>query len=70
MILIGGTIMFILGLVLFYSIDLGQTDDYFLRSIKNTGTFVGLAGMGVIVAGVLLVLMSREEQSIRDHSVS
>jgi len=46
---ITGTIMFVAGLILFYSIELGQTDPV-LRFIKNVGTFIGLCGMGVILA--------------------
>jgi len=40
LIIIIGITMFIAGLVLFYSIELGQTDPV-LRFIKNVGTFVG-----------------------------
>ncbi|MFQ5475870.1 MAG: hypothetical protein ACE5DT_02440 [Nitrosopumilus sp.] len=58
-----GIIMFILGLVLFYSIELGQTDPV-LRFIKNVGTFVGLSGMGVTLAGILLYLINRSEPPI------
>ena len=49
-----GIIMFIAGLVAFYSIQ--DTQDEFFRSIKHTGTFVGLMGIGVTVAGILLYL--------------
>ena len=58
-----GIAMFVTGLVLFYSIKLGQTDPI-LRSIKNTGTFVGLSGMGVTLAGILLYLINRSEPPI------
>ncbi len=60
-----GIIMFAVGLVLFYSIELGQTDPV-LRDIKNTGTFVGLSGMGVTLAGVLLNLLSKNEPPIKE----
>ena len=43
MMIVGG-VMFSTGLIMFYSIELGQTDTL-LRVIKNTGTFIGLSGM-------------------------
>ncbi len=55
-----GITMFVAGLVLFYSVELGQTDPI-LRFIKNVGTFVGLSGMGVTLAGILLYLINRSE---------
>ena len=58
----GGT-MFILGLILYYSIELGQTDSL-LRLIKNSGTFIGLSGIGVTLAGILLYLINRNEAPI------
>ena len=60
-----GIIMFAVGLVLFYSIELGQSDPV-LRFIKNIGTFVGLSGMGVTLAGVLLYLLSKDEPPIKE----
>jgi len=50
-VIIIGISMFAVGLVFFYSIELGQTDPV-LRFIKNIGTFVGISGMGVTLAGV------------------
>ena len=44
--------MFIVGLIMFYSIRLGEADPN-LRVVKNIGTFVGLSGMGVTVGGIL-----------------
>jgi len=64
-IIIVGLSMFAVGLVLFYSIELGQTDPV-LRLIKNVGTFVGLSGMGVTLAGVLLYLINKNEPSIKE----
>ena len=61
-----GAIMFGAGLVLFYSIQLGQTDPV-LRFIKNVGTFVGLSGVGVILAGILQYLISKNEPSIKEY---
>ena len=62
MILIGCT-MFALGLVLFYLINPEENRD--LEFIKNMGTFVGLSGMGVTLAGILLHLIARNEQPIK-----
>jgi len=64
-VVITGIIMFVIGLVLFYSIELGQTDPV-LRDIRNTGTFVGLSGMGVTLAGVLLYLINKNEPPIKE----
>ncbi len=58
--IISGGIMFIVGLIMYYSIELGQTDSG-LRLIKNSGTFIGLSGIGVTLAGILLYLINRNE---------
>ena len=63
-IIIGGG-MFILGLVLFYSINPEENKN--LEFIKNMGTFVGLSGMGVALAGVLLYLINRNEKPIKEN---
>jgi len=60
-----GVSMFAVGLVLFYSIELGQTDPV-LRIIKNIGTFVGISGMGVALAGILLYLINKNEPPIKE----
>ena len=60
-----GIVMFATGLVLFYSIELGQTDSV-LRFIKNVGTFMGLSGMGVTLAGILLYLINKKEPPIKE----
>ncbi|WP_297439581.1 hypothetical protein [Nitrosopumilus sp.] len=57
--------MFILGLLMYYSIQIGETDQLF-RSIKNTGTFIGLSGIGVTLAGILLYLINRNEPPIQE----
>ena len=62
--IIGGS-MFILGLILFYSIS--PEDNINLENIKNTGTFVGLTGIGVAVAGTLLFLINRNPQPINEN---
>ncbi len=65
-VIIIGAIMFGAGLILFYSIELGQTDPV-LRLIKNVGTFIGLCGMGVILAGILLRLINKNEPPIKEY---
>ena len=62
LIIIGGS-MFILGLMLFYLIDGGEI----LKFIKNMGTFVGLSGIGVALAGILLYLIKKNEQPIKEN---
>lgn len=62
-----GISMFVFGLILFYSIELGQTDPD-LRLLKNTGTFVGISGMGVGLAGILLYLINKNEPALKEHS--
>ena len=66
LVVIIGIIMFVIGLVLFYSIELGQTDPV-LRIIKNVGTFIGLIGMGVVLAGILLYLINKSEPPIKEN---
>jgi hypothetical protein len=63
--IIVGTSMFFLGLILFYSIP-GKTENI-LEFIKNFGTFVGLSGMGVTLAGILVYLINRNEQPIKKN---
>jgi len=60
--IIGGS-MFILGIMLFYLID----GTGILKFIKNMGTFVGLSGIGVTVAGILLYLINKNEQPIKEN---
>lgn len=64
---ITGIVMFGIGLIMFYLIELGQTDPL-LRFIKNTGTFIGISGMGVGLAGILLYLINKNEPSIKEYS--
>jgi len=66
LVIIIGIIMFVVGLVFFYSIQLAQTDPV-LRLIKNMGTFIGLSGMGVVLAGVLLHLLNKSEPPIKEN---
>ncbi len=65
LIIVIGITMFVVGLVLFYSIELGQTDPV-LRLIKNLGTFVGISGMGVTLAGILLYLINKNEPTMKE----
>ena len=60
-----GIIMFGAGLLLFYLIEPGQTDQG-LRILKNTGTFVGLSGIGFIMAGILSYLINKNDPVIED----
>ena len=60
-----GISMFISGLVLFYTIDYSENKT--LEMLRNTGTFVGLTGIGVAVAGVLLFLINRNSQTIAEN---
>ncbi|MDH5570070.1 MAG: hypothetical protein OEX98_09825 [Nitrosopumilus sp.] len=66
LVIIIGIIMFASGLVMFYSIELGQTN-LFLRLIKNIGTFIGFVGMGVTLAGILLNLISKGKRPIQEN---
>ena len=61
--------MFTFGLIVFYSIELGQTDPV-LRFLKNTGTFVGISGMGVGLAGIPLYLINKNEPTLKEYSES
>jgi hypothetical protein len=60
-----GISMFILGLLLFYLINPERNGN--LEFMKYMGTFVGLSGMGVTLAGLLLHLLSRNEQPIKEN---
>lgn len=65
-IIIIGIAMFVTGLVMFYSIELGQKDPV-LRLVKNIGTFIGLSGMGVTLAGILLYIINRNEPPLKEN---
>ncbi len=66
-IIMSGIIMFISGLALFYSIQNDPDLDQLLRNAKHGGTFVGLMGIGVMLAGFLLRLMGREQPPIEEN---
>ena len=60
-----GICMFGIGLILFYFIEV--TEDKILENIKNMGTFVGLSGMGVTLAGILLYLINKNTEPIKEN---
>lgn len=63
-IIVAGGIMILFGLILFYGMQgVSSTDPEkkkFFSAIKHTGTFTGLLGIGVSIAGFLLYLMNRK----------
>jgi len=63
-----GIIMFFLGLVLFYSIQDSPDTDNSIRTIKHAGTFIGLMGIGVTVAGILLYLINRGQTTAPEQT--
>lgn len=62
-----GIVMMIIGSGLFYSIQNSPYLEELLQYLKHGGTFVGLMGIGVIMAGILLFLMGREETPIEEN---
>ena len=60
-----GICMFGIGLILFYFIEV--TENKILENIKNIGTFVGLSGMGVTLAGILLYLINKNTEPIKEN---
>ncbi len=64
-IVIVGIVMFLAGLVMFYPIERGHTEPL-LGLVKNAGTFIGLSGVGVIVAGMLLLLIRRNTPPLQE----
>lgn len=67
-IIVAGGIMILFGLILFYGMQgVSATDSdekKFFLTIKHTGTFAGLLGIGVSMAGFLLYLMNRKQDPI------
>ena len=63
--IIVGICMFISGLILFYFIEV--TEDKILENIRNMGTFVGLSGIGVTLAGILLYLINKNAEPIKEN---
>ena len=62
-----GISMFISGLIMFYSIQISPNLDVILRTLKHTGTFVGLMGIGVTIAGILLYLINRGSSTMQEN---
>ena len=60
-----GICMFSVGLILFYFIEVSE--DKVLENIRNMGTFVGLTGMGVTLAGILLYLINKNTEPIKEN---
>ena len=60
-----GIFMFSAGLILFYFIEV--TEDKILENIRNMGTFVGLSGMGVTLAGILIYLINKNTEPIKEN---
>ena len=61
--------MVICGLILFYAIQSNPQIESFFRTIKHAGTFIGLLGIGVSLAGILLYLINRNQPQIQDFDV-
>jgi len=57
--------MVICGLVLFYAIQTSPEIEPFFKTIRHTGTFIGLLGIGVTLAGILLYLINRNQPPIQ-----
>lgn len=64
-IIIAGGSMIMCGLVLFYAIQTSPEIEPFFKTIRHTGTFVGLLGIGVTLAGILLYLINRNQPQIQ-----
>ena len=60
-----GVCMFTAGLILFYFIEV--TEDKILENIRNMGTFVGLSGIGVTLAGILIYLINKNTEPIKEN---
>ena len=68
-IIVAGVIMILCGLVLFYAVQSSPQIESFFRTIRHAGTFIGLLGMGVTLAGALLYLINRNQTQIQDFDV-
>ena len=64
-IMIAGGVMVLSGLILFYVVQITPEIEPFFRTIKHAGTFVGLLGIGVTLAGILLYLINRNQPQIQ-----
>ena len=66
-IVLSGIIMTVSGFLLFYSIENSSNLESISRYTKHSGMFVGLIGIGVTIAGLLLKLMGKEEAKIPEN---
>jgi hypothetical protein len=66
-IIIAGVIMITCGLILFYVVQSNSQIESFFRTIKHAGTFIGLLGIGVTLAGGLLYLINRNQPQIQEN---
>jgi hypothetical protein len=66
-IILSGIMMVFCGFLLFYSIENSSNLDDISRYTKHAGIFVGLIGIGVTIAGVLLQLMGQEQPPIEEN---
>lgn len=66
-IIASGVIMVICGLILFYAIQTSPQIESFFRTIKHAGTFIGLLGIGVTLAGILLYLINRNQPQTQEN---
>ena len=60
-IILTGIILIAGGGILFYSLAGNSNLDPVFRSLKHWGTFAGLSGIGVVIAGILLTLTRRQQ---------
>jgi len=65
-IIVGGS-MVICGLILFYAVQISPEIEPFFKTIKHAGTFMGLLGIGVTLAGILLYLINRNQPQIQSN---
>ncbi len=61
-----GIIMIFSGFIVYYSIENIHDLDSISLITKHAGIFVGLLGIGVTIAGILLRLMGREQVPIQE----
>jgi hypothetical protein len=67
-IILSGIIMISSGFLLFYVMGNSLNLDNVARYTKHAGIFVGLLGIGVTIAGILLRLTGRELPSIQENA--
>ncbi len=61
-----GVIMLVIGLILFYVVQNSSQLSPFFKGIRHAGTFVGLAGIGVVFAGFLLYVIGKNQPEIKE----